>query len=256
VTAAAAAAAALASPSATAGARPDHVVPFSKLRRHICERTTLSAQTIPHYYLYAEVDMSAALALCQSAIAGAGTGIGNTDLIIQSTARALRRFPELNAYVETEGLIVKGGIHIGVATVVPDGLLLPVVPEPAGKSLEEIAAIRRRNAAAARRGVISLTPRPTFSIHSLETREISRVVPLINPPECAVLGTGAVQERVVAREGEAVILTMMSVTLGCDHRAVDGVYAAGFLEYLKIVLENPRVGTDKASDTPGTGEAP
>jgi pyruvate dehydrogenase E2 component (dihydrolipoamide acetyltransferase) len=118
-------------------------------------------------------------------------------------------------------------------------MLLPVVPDADRRSLQEIAALRLKNAAAARRGVISLGPRATCTIWDLGQHDILRVLPLINPPECAVLGTGAIQERVVSRNRTPSVRDMLSVSLGCDHRAVDGEYAAWFLQRLKALLEAP-----------------
>jgi pyruvate dehydrogenase E2 component (dihydrolipoamide acetyltransferase) len=215
----------------------DQVIPFSRLRRHIGERTSLSSRTVPHFYLFADVDMTAALARRRRLSSRPGAGITITDLVIHAVAQSLLQFPHLNAHVEADSLVVKGTVHIGVATAVPDGLLLPVVPDAARKSLEQISAIRIKNAAAARRGIVSLVPQATFTISNIGAHDIDRVLPLINPPECAVLASGSVQERVVSRDRQPAVRDMMTVSLGCDHRVVDGLYAAQFLECLKGHLQ-------------------
>jgi len=222
--------------AASPGTAPaDRVVPFSRLRRHIAARTSLSSHTIPHLYLFADVDMTAALALAE----GAGPDVGVTDLLIASLARALRQFPRLNGHVEDDRLTIKGAVNVGVTACAPDGVLLPVVADAGGKTLAQIAAARRQNAAAARRGAISLRARGTITLADLSDCDVYRVLPLINPPECAVLGAGAIQERVVSRQREPAIRDIMSLGLGCDHRAVDAEYGARFLDCLKTLLEQP-----------------
>jgi len=235
--------AAAAAAAAAAGDQPapaDQVVPFSRLRRHIAARTSLSTRTIPHLYLFADVDMTAGLARLRPAGAGAGSDLSVTDLVIQAMARALRRFPRLNGHVDGESVVLKGAVHVGVATAAPDGTLLPVVPDADRRSLQEIAARRRKNAAAASRGVVELGPRATITLADLSGHDIHRVLPLINPPECAVLATGAVQERVVARHRVPAVRDMICLSLGCDHRVVDADYGARFLECLRTILEQPQ----------------
>lgn len=217
----------------------DEVVPFSRLRRHIAARTSLSSRTIPHLYLFADIDMSAALAHLDLAASGPEPRPVVTDLLISALARALRQFPRLNGHVEGESLILKGAVNVGVATATCDGMLLPVVAGAGRKSLREIAAIRRKNAAAVRRGIVHLGARATVTLADLGDRDIYRVLPLINPPECAVLGAGAVQERVVSRHRTPTVRDVMGLSLGCDHRVVDADYGARFLECLKALLEQP-----------------
>lgn len=229
---------------------PDQVVPFSRLRRHLAERTTLSIETVPHLYLFADIDMTGALGRCQRLQAQAGSTISVADMVIHAAARALRQFPRLNAHVDTERLLLKGAIHIGVASFGAEGMLLPVVPDADRRSLQEIAAMRLSHHAAARRGAVRLGPRATFTVLDLGRHDISRVLPLVNPPECAVLGTGAVQERVVSRHRMATVRDVLSVSLGCDHRAVDGEYAARFLERLKALLEVPETAAGPAGRDP------
>ena len=214
----------------------DRIVPFAGLRQWIAGRMTLSNQTIPHLYLFADVDMSAAVAWLEQVNGGAGISI--TTLIIRATALALRQFERMNAHVETGRLILKKGIHIGVATAVEDGLLVPAVVDADRKGLDEIDAICRENAAAASRGVVKLHPATTFTITDLGMYDITRFLPVINPPECAMLAVGAVEERVVPVGRAIGVRELMTLTLACDHRSVDGIYAAQFLNLLKQILEN------------------
>ena len=221
-----------------ATASGDRILPFARQRQWIARRMTLSNQTIPHFYLFADVDMSAAVAWRERVKSEAGTRISITALIIRATALALRQFERMNAHVETDRLILKKGIHIGVATAAEDGLLVPAVAAADEKSLDEIDVVCRENAAAASRGVVKLHPATTFTITNLGMYDITRFLPVINPPECAMLAVGAVEERVVSIDRTIGVRERMTLTLACDHRGVDGIYAAQFLNWLKQILED------------------
>jgi pyruvate dehydrogenase E2 component (dihydrolipoamide acetyltransferase) len=144
-------------------------------------------------------------------------------------AQTLGAFPRLNAHVEEERLVLRKSINLGVAVAVEEGLLVPVIPDAGSLSLDEIAELSRKNAEAARRGVVDSRHLGTFTVSSLGMHGISRFLPIINPPECAILGVGAAEPRVVPVPGGIGVRHMMTLDLACDHRAVDGVYAAGFL---------------------------
>lgn len=222
----------------------DRVEELTGLRRHIAARTTLSHETIPHFYLFSDVDMSAALARRELLNRESSIKVTVTDLIVQATARALRRFDRLNAHMQVDGIAIKHAINIGLATAVDGGMLIPVIVDADEKSLSQLAATRRDLVEAVRRGRISLGPASGFTITNLGMHGVARVQPLINPPECAVLGVGAIEERVVSRDGNMVVANQMNLCLGCDHRAVDGVYAAQFLTCLEDLLQRPEALTD------------
>jgi len=218
----------------------DRIVPFARLRQRVSERVILSNQTVPHLYLFAEIDMSAALAWREQAENGSEASISITALVVQAAARALRAFARMNAHVETDRLVLKKDIHIGVATAVEDGLLVPIVAAADKKSLVEIDAICRENAAAASRGVVKLHSPATFTITNLGMYDVTRFLPIINPPECAMLAVGAVEERVVSINRTIGVREMMTLALACDHRGVEGAYAGRFLSLLKQILESPK----------------
>ena len=223
------------------GSADGGVVPFSRVRRHIAERMMLSARPTPHFYLSVDVDMPAASHKRRQAKDGGDVHpfITITDLLIKATASTLARFERLNAHVSDVGTALQKEIHIGVATAGADGLLVPVIPHTSAKSLAEISLVRRENSAAAARGVMRRRCAGTFTITNLGMYGISRFLPLINPPECAILAAGAVEERIVAPCGQPAVRDMMTLTLACDHRAVDGDYGARFLAELKAALEDP-----------------
>jgi pyruvate dehydrogenase E2 component (dihydrolipoamide acetyltransferase) len=223
------------------GAPPtgDQVIPFTRMRQRIAERLTLSKQTIPHFHLSQEVDMTEAQQWRQTFNQSKSCHVTVTDLIISAVARALTEFRRLNAHVDNDRLLVRQAVNVGVATAVEDGLLTPVIAEADQKTLLEISRIAKQNAEAARRGVMDSNVSSTFTISSLGQFDIPLFHPIINPPETGLLAVGAIQPRVVPVPGGIGVRQMMWLNLACDHRAVDGAYAARFLARLKALLETP-----------------
>ena len=227
---------------AAAAQGEDRVELFSRARRHIAQRMSLSKQTIPHFYLSAEVDMTDVLVWRRAFNQWERADLSITDVLIGAVARTLVRFDRLNAHVEADRMILKKRVHIGVATAVADGLLVPVVADADQKTLSQIGQARRDGVQAARRGALKAGPAGTFTITNLGPYGTSRFLPIIQPPECAILAVGAVEERVVSIDRAPAVRDMMTLTLACDHRGVDGAYAAGFLAQLKGALEGLEEG--------------
>ena len=215
----------------------DEVVPFGKMRQSIAQRLTLSKQTIPHFYLMMDVDMTEAVQWRRSFNAQHGTRITITDLLIKATAVALRSFPRLNAHVNDQQTVVKKNINIGVAVSVEEGLLVPVIGDADQKSLQEISELSKKNIEAARRGLQKPGSTGTFTVSSLGMHGVIQFIPIINPPESAILAVGSVQSRVVPAPEGTRVREMVTLTLACDHRSVDGADAAGLLNKIKHDLE-------------------
>ncbi|RPJ62365.1 MAG: 2-oxo acid dehydrogenase subunit E2 [Acidobacteria bacterium] len=217
----------------------DIEIPFSPMRSRIAERLLLSKQSIPHFYVFKDVDCTALAAHRALLNEGRQERISWNDLIVRAVALSLEDFRRLNAHVKNDRLVLKREINIGVAVAVEDGLLVPVIEQANKKSVAEIQAASRQVVEGARAG-LHKTARPgTFTISNLGTSGVDRFIPIINPPECAILGVGSIQKRVVAIEPGVFVREVLTVCLACDHRAVDGVYAAGFLNALKARLEDP-----------------
>ncbi|MDY6913177.1 MAG: dihydrolipoamide acetyltransferase family protein [Planctomycetota bacterium] len=216
----------------------DTTVPFSRMRKAIAKRLTLSKQTIPHFYLAVDVDMTEALKWRKAENEKNATRITVTDIVIKATASALVKFPRLNAYVDSEEMTLKKDINVGVAVSVEDGLLVPIIPNADGKSLAEISELSRANAEAARAGTVDLKAKGTFTISTLGMYSVREFFPIINPPQCAILGIGSAERRAVPVAGKIGIRDMMTLTLACDHRAADGVYAAQFLNEIRNSLQS------------------
>lgn len=217
----------------------DTVILFSPMRARIAQRLTHSKQNIPHFYISMDVDMSQALAWRQKHNDKVQAKVTITDMVTKAAAAALAEFPKINAHVQADRIILKKAINIGVAVSVEDGLIVPVITDANTKSIDEISSMSRQNAEAARAGRHKPQGPGTFTITNLGMYAVDTFVPIINPPECAILAVGAIAKKPVAVGEELAVREMMTMMLACDHRAVDGTYAAQFLERIKHYLENP-----------------
>lgn len=219
-------------------------VELTKMRRAIARRTVQSKQTIPHFYMTMPVDMDRALdMLSQLNARTPDHRITVNDLVVKACAVALKAFPDVNVSFTPEEKIRKYTlINIGIAVGTEDGLRIPVIPDCGSKSLREISEAARALIAKTRSGAI--TPQEmsgaTFTVSNLGMFGIEEFAAIISPPESAILAVGAVAPEVlVAENGTFVARKRMRVTLSCDHRTVDGLLGARFLQELRRLLENP-----------------
>ena len=225
-------------PSVSIPARDgDTVIEFSRMRQVIADRLQLSKQTVPHFYLQTDVDVTHLMGRRAERNAGGGTKISVNDVIIQAAAQCLREYPNLNAHVSQSSLTVKADVNVGMAVSVDEGLMVPVLGNADGMSLAEIADQSREAANNARRGISKSASPGTFTISNLGMFGVE-VFPIINPPEAAILGVGDIRQEPKAIGAGIAIRSMMRLVLSADHRAVDGAYAARFLAQLKQDLEN------------------
>lgn len=225
-------------PAKSLAKKEDTIVPLTSMRKTIAARMTQSVQTIPHFYAYMDVDMTEAMAWRRIFNAAGGVKVTITDLVVKACAMALQEMPDFNAFIEPERIIRKQRINVGVATAIEGGLMVPVIPDADVKTLQEIAIVSRNNTEAARRGQMDLDHPATFTVTSLGMYGIRGFLPIINPPQCAILAVGAVEERVVPISGGIGVRSIMTLTLGADHRAVDGKGAADFLQHVRFSLTN------------------
>jgi pyruvate dehydrogenase E2 component (dihydrolipoamide acetyltransferase) len=209
------------------------------MRARIAERLTRSKQTIPHFYISMDVDMSQAVSWRQRFNENRQTKITVTDMIVKAGVKALSQYDRINAHVERDKVIMKRAVNIGVAVSVDEGLIVPVVADADRKSIVEISAAARENAAAARAGRLKPQAIGSFTVTNLGMFAVDTFVPVINPPEAAILAVGAVAKKPTVVGDQIVARDMMTMVLACDHRAIDGTYAAQFLGKIKEHLENP-----------------
>ncbi len=217
----------------------DTIIPFSPMRGRIADRLTRSKQTIPHFYLSMDVDMSEATRWRRRLNETSGTKITVTDMIVRAVALALTQYPKMNSHVEPDRIILKAAVNVGVAVAVEDGLIVPVIADADKKGVVEIGSAARENAEAARAGRLKPQAIGGFTVTNLGMHGVDVFVPVINPPEAAILAVGAVARKPAVIDDKIVARDMMTMTLACDHRAVDGTYAAQFLGKIKEHLEHP-----------------
>ncbi|MCS6949930.1 MAG: dihydrolipoamide acetyltransferase family protein [Armatimonadota bacterium] len=219
--------------------------PLSRMRRLIAERTTLTKQTVPHFYVTMDIDMTEAMALRErlnAALPEEAPKLSVNDFVTKACALALARYPQVNALYQNERIYPSSEIHIGIAVALPDGLIVPVLRHCERKTLRQIAHETRQLVEKARAG--RLTPEEysgaTFSVSNLGMYGVDDFIAIINPPAVAILAVGAVQKQPVVLEDDTIAVRQrMKVTLSADHRALDGAVAAEFLRELKRILENP-----------------
>ena len=204
-----------------------------------------SAQTAAGVTLSTTVDATNLVNLRQQfkAVAGAGEApsIAFTDIIVKLTALALEKHPLLNARWNGDKIVVSTTINIGIAVDTDSGLLVPVIRDVPRQTLRQLAARSRDLIERARRGALTAAEMQggTFTVTNLGPMGIEMFTPLINLPECAILGLGRIQKQVVVDDRQFVARDRMMLSLTFDHRIVDGAPAARFLQSLSLLIENP-----------------
>ncbi|MFW6180684.1 MAG: dihydrolipoamide acetyltransferase family protein [Spirochaetota bacterium] len=216
--------------------------PAGVVRKVIARRMLESKLTIPHFYLFDQVDMEPACAFRRELEAERGVKVSFTDLIVAAAARTLLEHPECNVSYRDGVLRRYRAVNINVAVAVEGGLLVPTVRDCGSLGLLELSGAIRELADRARNK--KLRPREnqggTFTVSNLGVFGLEGSFSIINPPQAMILTTGAVREAPVARGGVLTAGTVMAVTLSCDHRAVDGAEGARFLMDFKRALGFPR----------------
>jgi pyruvate dehydrogenase E2 component (dihydrolipoamide acetyltransferase) len=227
---------------AVAGASPYHDEPASEIRRTIAKRLVTSLGPIPHFFLTIEIEMDRAAEMRRAINElDPDLKISINDVIIKVAAAALMEHPQVNASFQDKNVRYYEHADIGVAVAIEDGLITPVVRSADQKSLSQIAGEVRDMAERARHK--KLRPEEytgaTFSVSNLGMFGIDEFTAVINPPEGGILAVGAMAPKPVVRDGEIVVRQLMHVTMSCDHRVIDGVTGAKFLQTFKKILENP-----------------
>jgi pyruvate dehydrogenase E2 component (dihydrolipoamide acetyltransferase) len=227
---------------ALAGNPPYTERPLTAMRRVIARRLTESKQTIPHFYLTVDCEIDDLLKFRAELNAKSDAyRISVNDFVIRATALALRQVPAANASWSDEAILLWDSVDIAVAVALDDGLITPIVKNADRKGLATIANETKDLAARAREGKLKLEEFQggTFSISNLGMFGVRDFAAVINPPHGGILAVGAGEQRPVVKDGALSIATVMSCTLSCDHRAVDGAVGAQFLAAFKKLVEDP-----------------
>jgi pyruvate dehydrogenase E2 component (dihydrolipoamide acetyltransferase) len=225
------------------------IVPHDGMRRTIAQRLTASIQTIPHFYLTMDCDIGKLLAAREEINATAPKDkekkplykLSVNDFVIKAMAIALQRIPNCNVSWTEAGMLKHKHSDIGVAVAMPGGLITPIIRKAETKSLSTISAEMKDFAARAR--ARKLKPEEyqggTTAVSNLGMYGIKDFTAVINPPHATILAVGTSEERAVVRNGKIEAAHIMSVTLSCDHRAVDGALGAELIGAFKMLIENP-----------------
>jgi pyruvate dehydrogenase E2 component (dihydrolipoyllysine-residue acetyltransferase) len=220
---------------------PGTEIPLSSMRKVIAKRLSESKFTAPHFYVTMEIDMDGAVDLREQLKRLEDVKVSFNDLVVKACAKALTRFPMVNASWNGESIKTHPEVHIGVAVAIDDGLIVPVVRNADRKSVVEISSEVRDLAGRAKNR--KLKPEEftgsTFSISNMGMFDVTEFTAIINPPEVAILAVGAVKKMPVVDGDDIRVGHRMRVTMSSDHRVVDGALAAQFLNEVRRLLESP-----------------
>jgi pyruvate dehydrogenase E2 component (dihydrolipoamide acetyltransferase) len=225
------------------------IVPHDGMRRTIAQRLTAAVQTIPTFYLTIDCEIGKLLAAREEINASAPKDkekkplykLSVNDFVIKAMAVALQKIPNCNVSWTEGGMLKHKHSDIGVAVAMPGGLITPIIRKAETKTLSTISNEMKDFAARAR--ARKLKPDEyqggTTAVSNLGMYGISHFTAVINPPHATILAVGTSEERPVVRGGKIEIAQMMSVTLSCDHRAIDGALGAELIGAFKVLIENP-----------------
>ncbi|MGE0525124.1 MAG: pyruvate dehydrogenase complex dihydrolipoamide acetyltransferase [Variibacter sp.] len=225
------------------------VVPHDNMRKVIAQRLTASTQTVPHFYLTVDCNIDKLVAAREEINAAAPKDkegkpaykLSVNDFVVKALALALMRVPNANVSWTEGGMLKHKHADVGVAVAMPGGLITPIVRKADTKPVSVISAEMKDFAARAR--ARKLKPEEyqggTTAVSNLGMYGIKDFTAVINPPHATILAVGTGEERAIVKHGKVKVATLMSVTLSCDHRAVDGALGAELLVAFKTLIENP-----------------
>jgi pyruvate dehydrogenase E2 component (dihydrolipoamide acetyltransferase) len=224
----------------------------SRLWHVMAERVSQAWTTIPHFYLLREVNATHLIAWRDEvqeryaaqqpdAAQQGASKITYTDLLVKVVAAALRQHPRLNASWQNDALLLHPDINVGLAVAVEDGLVVPVLHKADMLGLRRLAALRTQLVAKANAGRLAPADLSggTFTISNLGMYGVDAFSAIVNPPQAAILAVSRIAERVVPLQGQPAVQPMLTLSLSCDHRAVDGARAAQFLQTVAELIEHP-----------------
>ena len=228
----------------------DVTVPVTMMRKTIAKRLLAGKNDAPHFYLTISADMERMIswrAILNKQAGEGGTKVSVNDLVILAVSRALLQHPGVNASWQGESIIQYGNVHVAMAVALPTGLVTPVVRYADQLSIKQIAKTSRELAVKAKAGQLQNEDYTggTFTISNLGMFGIEDFTAIINPPQAAILAVGAtIPTPAVDANQNIVVQQRMKMTLSCDHRVIDGVMGAQFLQTLVQFLEEPLMMLD------------
>jgi pyruvate dehydrogenase E2 component (dihydrolipoamide acetyltransferase) len=221
------------------------VIPMDTMRQVIARRMSESAFSAPHIYFFTDVGMDSLLRFREEILADFearyGRNISINDFLIKAVALNIADLPILNATIRDKEIHILSDINISLAVALPDGLIVPAIARADKAGLAEIADQRTDLVNRARSGKLTMEEieRGTFTISSLAQYDITKFTAIINPPQSGILSVGKTREELYLLNGEVAVRKVATFGLAVDHRIIDGVVAAQFLQSLKLKLEKP-----------------
>ena len=225
------------------GDAPFVEVRLSTMRKTIARRMVEAKQSVPHFYLTVEIEIDKLLDIRKdlNEVAGEGPKLSVNDFVIRAAGMALKQFPDANVQYAGDTLRRFSRADVSVAVAIDGGLITPIVKGAEQKTVAQISAEMKELAGRAKQG--KLAPEEyqggTISVSNLGMFGIKEFMAVINPPQASILAVGAGERRPVVRGEQIVPATVMSVTMACDHRAIDGAIGAQYLQVFKSLLEHP-----------------
>jgi pyruvate dehydrogenase E2 component (dihydrolipoamide acetyltransferase) len=220
----------------------DQVIKLPKLRQITAKRTTESKQQVPHFYVSVEVDVEN-IGTLRGMFESQDSGkVSVNDFVIKACALALRDMPAVNAVYQGDQITIYGGVHVGMAVALEDGLTVPVIKNADQLSLRQISAKSKELAKKARENKLSLDELTgsTFSISNMGMLDVDNFLAIINQPNSAIVAIASARKKVVVNDDDEIeVRSRMNITGSFDHRALDGAVGARFINKIKEYLENP-----------------
>jgi pyruvate dehydrogenase E2 component (dihydrolipoamide acetyltransferase) len=220
------------------------LIPLDGMRKAIARRLTDSFRDVPHFPLTIDCEIDGLLASrakVNAMLEKSGVKVSVNDFVIKASAMALKAVPDANASYTPEGIAMHHHADVAMAVAIDGGLITPIIRSAELKSLSQIATESKDLAKRARDR--KLKPEEfqggTFSVSNLGMFGIKAFASIINEPQGAIMSVGAGEQRPVVRNGQLAVATVMTVTLTCDHRVVDGAVGAKFLQAFKAMIEDP-----------------
>ena len=215
--------------------------PLSNVRKTIARRLT-EAWTVPAFQLTVDVDMTRTQELVQKQRElNPDVRITVTDVLTKVCARALMRHRDMNVQFTGDALLAFPNANVGIAVAAPQGLVVPVVKNAEQLAIAQIASVRGDLVSRARDNKLKADDLEggTFTISNLGMYDVDVFTAVLNPPQASILAVGQTRDMVVPRDGDVQVLPVMTMTITCDHRAVDGATGAEFLKTIKAFLQDP-----------------
>lgn len=220
------------------------LIPLDGMKKAVARRMVDSVQNVPHFPLFIDVEIDQLMAVrakVNKMLEPQGIKVSVNDFVIKAAALALKAVPEANASYTPEGIAMHHNADVSMAVAIDGGLITPIIKKAETKGLAQIATESKDLAKRARDR--KLKPEEfqggTFSVSNLGMFGIKQFTSIINEPQGCIMSVGAGEQRAVVKDGQIVAATVMTVTLTCDHRVVDGATGARFLQAFKPLIEDP-----------------